>query len=215
MDYENKDFASKGVGAAGLTLGIIGTALGALGTGNGNGLFGGLTGNRSAVGAAAVEAGTMASLYGAQQIEKVSCLEAELSELKAERYTDNISHRDNREILEAMHALSQNTTAAFKEVNAAIIGLEKREAADEKEMECLRKELDFRFNAAETDSRHRAELLRCELAGAIALESERRMCGDRNIVEYVNATFVPGKLIMPASSICPPVELATTTTPAS
>lgn len=42
----DKDYASKATGNAGLTLGIIGTALGALGMlGNGNGLLGGLTGN--------------------------------------------------------------------------------------------------------------------------------------------------------------------------
>lgn len=42
-----------------------------------------------------------------------------------------------------------------------------------------------------------------ELRGAVALESERRECGDKNLFNYVNATFVPGKMIMPADSICP------------
>lgn len=41
-DDERKDYASKGVGNAGLTLGIIGTALGALAVSrNRGGLFGG------------------------------------------------------------------------------------------------------------------------------------------------------------------------------
>lgn len=44
-----------------------------------------------------------------------------------------------------------------------------------------------------------------ELRDAIALESERREAGDQNLYQYVNATFVPGKLIMPRSSICPEV----------
>ena len=43
--YENNDFASKGVGTAGLTLGVIGTAL-ASGVLNGNGI-GGLFGNQN------------------------------------------------------------------------------------------------------------------------------------------------------------------------
>ena len=42
-----------------------------------------------------------------------------------------------------------------------------------------------------------------KLTGAIALEAERRTAGDQNLYGYVNATFVPGKLIMPATSICP------------
>ena len=33
-----------------------------------------------------------------------------------------------------------------------------------------------------------------------------------DVMCYVNATFVPGKLVMPLDSICPPAEPATTTT---
>ena len=42
-----------------------------------------------------------------------------------------------------------------------------------------------------------------ELQGAIALESERRASGDQNLYCYVNATFVPGKLVMAKENICP------------
>ena len=34
----------------------------------------------------------------------------------------------------------------------------------------------------------------------------------KEIMCYVNATFVPGKLVMPLDSICPPAAAATTTT---
>lgn len=44
MEYE-KEFASKGVGTAGLTTGIIGTALGAMANGFASGIFGGNCGN--------------------------------------------------------------------------------------------------------------------------------------------------------------------------
>lgn len=43
MEWENKEYASKGVGAAGLTTGIIGTALGVLN--GGGGILGNLFGN--------------------------------------------------------------------------------------------------------------------------------------------------------------------------
>lgn len=42
-----------------------------------------------------------------------------------------------------------------------------------------------------------------ELKGAIQLESERRQAGDQNLYCYVNATFVPGKLVMPLDALCP------------
>ncbi len=48
---------------------------------------------------------------------------------------------------------------------------------------------------------NRVEL--CELKGAIKLESERRQAGDQNLYCYVNATFVPGKLVMPLDALCP------------
>lgn len=38
---------------------------------------------------------------------------------------------------------------------------------------------------------------------SVALEAERRCNGDQNLFNYANATFVPGKLVMPISSICP------------
>lgn len=47
------------------------------------------------------------------------------------------------------------------------------------------------------------DAVRNEARAAVALESERRVNGDQGIFGYVNATFVPGKLIMPKNRICP------------
>jgi hypothetical protein len=43
-------------------------------------------------------------------------------------------------------------------------------------------------------------------------ENRLRDIADQAIITYVNATFVPGKLVMPLTSICPPAAPATTTT---
>lgn len=69
MEMENK-YASKGVANAGLTTGIIGTALGLL---NGNGLGGILGGNNNG--------------YCLEQVMK---RDAEIAELKAEKYSDKV-----------------------------------------------------------------------------------------------------------------------------
>lgn len=45
-----------------------------------------------------------------------------------------------------------------------------------------------------------------------AYENRIRDLADDNIICYVNANFVPGKLVMPLTSICPPAAAATTTT---
>lgn len=70
--YENNDYASKGVGTAGLTLGVIGTAL-ASGVLNGNGL-GGLFGNGNP---------TTSPVYQLAQKDN------EIALLKAQQYSDN------------------------------------------------------------------------------------------------------------------------------
>lgn len=70
--YENNDFTSKGVGTAGLTLGIIGTSL-ASGILNGNGL-GGLFGN---------------SNPAASPAYQLSQKDNEIALLKAQQYSDN------------------------------------------------------------------------------------------------------------------------------
>lgn len=69
--YNENEYASKGVGTAGLTLGIIGTSL-ASGILNGNGL-GGLFGNSNPT---------------ASPIYQLSQKDTEIAQLKAERYAD-------------------------------------------------------------------------------------------------------------------------------
>lgn len=70
--YENNDYASKCVGTAGLTLGVIGTAL-ASGVLNGNGL-GGLFGNQNPA---------------TSPIYQLSQKDNEIALLKAQQYSDN------------------------------------------------------------------------------------------------------------------------------
>lgn len=72
--YENNDYASKGVGTAGLTLGVIGTAL-ASGILNGNGL-GGIFGNNN-------------SNPAASPIYQLAQKDNEIAILKAQQYSDN------------------------------------------------------------------------------------------------------------------------------
>ena len=70
--YNNDDYASKGVGTAGLTLGVIGTAL-ASGILNGNGGLGGLFGNQNP---------TASPVYQLAQKDN------EIALLKAQQYSD-------------------------------------------------------------------------------------------------------------------------------
>lgn len=79
--YDNNEYSSKGVGTAGLTLGIIGTSL-ASGILNGNGL-GGIFGNNNP---------TASATY------QLSAKDTEIAQLKAERYTDAVAKEQAIEI---------------------------------------------------------------------------------------------------------------------
>ena len=78
MEYENK-FASKGVGGAGLGLGIAGTALGLL-NGSLNGILGGKT---------ACSEDHMVSRYESTQAARIAELETEVKLRDANIYTDS------------------------------------------------------------------------------------------------------------------------------
>ena len=81
MDVDNR-FSSKGVGAAGLTTGIIGTSLGVLNSGllNGTGLFG--------MNRACGEGDHMVTRYELGLEQRIADLTADKKLLEADKYTD-------------------------------------------------------------------------------------------------------------------------------
>ena len=81
MEYEHKDFASKGVAGAGLGLGIAGTALGVLNGGLGN-IFGGWGAN------GACHESMPLNRYEAQQQARIAELLTEVKLRDANTYTD-------------------------------------------------------------------------------------------------------------------------------
>lgn len=85
-------YASRGVGNAGLTTGIIGTALGAVNSGllNGTGLFGGMNGcGWNNGGYAACSENMPVNRYEAAQNARIAELETEVKLRDANTYTDS------------------------------------------------------------------------------------------------------------------------------
>lgn len=79
MEYENK-YASKGVGGAGLGLGIAGTALGLMAGGLNGNVLGGILGGRNE---------EYVSKYEAAQSARIAELETEVKLRDANTYTDS------------------------------------------------------------------------------------------------------------------------------
>lgn len=194
------EYASKGVAGSGLGLGIAGTALGVLNSGGllGN-LFGGngwANGFGAGNGYNQLAAELLANQNGrcTEDTRQISALEAELAREKSERYADTVATGVYREAIALSNKNDEKITANYKELAQAVAAMDKDAAVNKQRIACLEDGIAREFTN-----------VRSEFAAAIQLESERRTCGEQNLFNYVNATFVPGKLVMPKDSICPTV----------
>lgn len=200
------EFASKGVAGTALGLGIAGTVGLVNQLGNG-GLLGGLFGNNCNrnCGGGGMETAALVTAMSAMAASKPSgCseLQAELAQLRSEKYADGIvaqvykANRDEKDAL-ADRLLDKYINPMATEIAAMRV----REAETAGAIDCLSKSTTMRFESVYRE----LECAKKECGAAIALEGERRINGDNGIMCYVQGNYVPGKLIMPASSICPPV----------
>ena len=179
------EYASNGKANAGLATGIIGTSLAGLLWANGAG--GG--GNGLLGGLFGGQRGTYYQSYDG----KISQLESEIAFLRSENYADKVAN-------EVYRSLDNRMRENMEKVYNFVIDLDKRTALNAQglfyenqltnhKIDCCCDKANMRIDF----NRHLSEL------------------ADANIIGYVNATFVPGKLVMPITSICPQPAPAPTT----
>lgn len=111
---------------------------------------------------------------GNNDTRTISALESKIAKLEAERYTDGVGIDLYKEIVAKSNAEDAKINANYVELAKAIASLDKQVAVDKQATVD-----NFAFLNNKIDN--------CK---------QEVMC-------YVNATFVPGKLVMPLSSICP------------
>lgn len=142
--------------------------------------------------------------------QQINQKDSVISQLQSEKYTDGHILEAYRETVGLFKAEDEKISSVVKDVTASFIETGKELAVLNTKVQCLEERM-VSMNAA-TNERLGYEIKgvyrdihssKKELEGAIALESERRCCGDKTLYEYVNGTFVPGKLIMPSTSVCP------------
>ena len=125
---------------------------------------------------------------------KIGQLESEIAFLRSENYADKVGN-------EVYKALDAKISANLEKLYGFVIDLDKRTALN---AQSLAYENQITINKIEC----------CEDKVNVKFfyENKLRDLADANIITYVNANFVPGKLVMPLTSICPPAAAATTTT---
>lgn len=156
------EFASKATGAAGLTTGVIGTALGALNSGilGGNGILGGGWNNGMVC-----SENQLVNRYEAGQAARIAELETEVKLRDSNIYTD-----------QKMLDLYKYIDGELKDVRGTLCAqaVHNQKTADS-------------FDMVKQD----ICCVKNELYTAIARERDERCCGDNAIVNYTNATFYP------------------------
>lgn len=178
MDIERSNFASKGVGTAGLTLGTIGTALGVLGGGLGNVLgnncgTGWNTGWNNGCGngwgmpvvTSVCDSDRLINRYELGQESKISELQSQIALRDANTYND------------------QKTLELYKYIDGQL--------KDVRDTLCAQAVHNQRTEDSFVLARQDIAAVESRLNGKIAMEAERRCCADNAIVNYANATFYP------------------------
>lgn len=195
--YNNDKYATKGVGAAGVTTGIIGTALGALNALGGNGLKGIIGGIGSGDNGSSAMLGALAGLAGnAVMNNHTPCCSEDHN---VNRYEFNMEMQHSREISQKdLEIAALNNEVKLRDANTY---------TDRKMLEIYSyidgklKAVDGAIcqqavqNQANKDSfqimQERLDCTKSELSRAITQECKERTCADNSIVTYANATFYP------------------------
>lgn len=116
---------------------------------------------------------------------QISALQAELGKEKAERYADNIGIETYKASVDRAKEITSEVNNNYKIFASQISDLEKKVAVGEQ-----RTSDNFNF------MNYKVDTVKKELEQDIN-------CKTNNLRAYVDATFVPGKLVMPLDNICP------------
>jgi hypothetical protein len=204
--HDGRITGSSGVAKAGLTLGIIGTGLAALGNG-------GWAGNGNGCG----NGGILGGLFGgnncrveAQQNE-IAALNSEVAELKAMRYTDYVGIDLYKNIVATQKEEDKKISDLQGTLFAYIIDIDKRTALNDQAAKLNREydtaARDYMF----TILNNKIDCCCEKAAMQAAFDKQLAEISDASIVSYVNSNFVAGQLKLPITSICPQPATATTT----
>jgi hypothetical protein len=213
---DGKVTGSSGVAKAGLTLGIIGSALGLMNnSGCGNGILGGIFSNKnnscdSSAEIARLSAGQYTDRVGAEVFSasvrnagKITDLVSEISKLKSEKYTDGVGIELYKNIVAFSNAEDAKIRDLQAQLSAFAIDIDKKVALNEqaamlnRQYDALARDAGFKLLEQKIDCC-------CDKANMkIDWNAEKACMTDASLLSYVNSTFLPGTLKLPATSICP------------
>lgn len=160
--------------------GVAGTALG-LGIAGTVGLLGQLAngagwggGFLGGRGCAAPMMAAATEAVATTDTREIGKLESKIAKLEGERYTDGVGIELYKEIVATSNKNDEKIQSNYVELAKAVAALDKQVAVDKQSI---------------TDN--------------FAFLNNKICDTKREVINYCNATFVPGKLVMPLTSVCP------------
>ena len=165
MDIHN--VASKGLGVAGLTTGVIGTSLSALNAMGNGGLLSGLLGGgcNGAWNMAGCSENMLVNRYELGQAQEIESLKSQIALRDANTFTDS-----------KMLEMYKYIDGKLGEINGVLCGQAVQNQATKDSFQLMQERL---------------ECCKHEMREALCREIGDRKCADNAIVNYVNATFYP------------------------
>lgn len=218
MEYErhchHKESSTTAKTALGLSIGALGVEL--LGA-NGGGILSGLLGRPAAE---SVTKDMLPLILGMVPLLNqrgfccnggaIAALEAEVAQLKAEKYADGVGINTFRENSAALEKTQDRFAELIKDLNKEAVENRVNNARQEEQIKCLQKEFDYKLDAVKNRLESDMKMGFTNLGHAIEVESERRAHEDMDIRKWTECNFVQFKRVVDASQICPPVQLAAT-----
>lgn len=187
--YNDENKGYEGVGLRGPLWTIAGTSIANALSGlhGGNGLFGGLFGGNNGM------AGVAAQAAGCAVNDKFSKMEAEIAQLKAEKYSDNSdiavykqTREENKDLQDSLLGNWIKPLADEAAANKVVIAGLQKDVAASKEIADLKMQL--------AEERNRTE--HAQINGTIAVMNQRLACVEHK-VDAITAIRVPNTAVCP------------------
>lgn len=184
--------------ALGLSIGALGVEL--LGLGGGGLLAGRLGMPESAAVTPQILSAVMAvlpSLGGGCNRSRVAELEAEVANLNAKLYTNEVGVNTFKESQIALDKVASN----FKDVFDELVNIRVANARTEEQLKCIQKETDYKIDALRAETK----LGFTNLGNALECEIKERKADVQATRDWTECNFVKYKKVIDRTQLCPPV----------
>ncbi len=135
---------------------------------------------------------------------RVAELEAEVANLNAKLYANEVGVNTFKEGQTALNKVEDRFNANFKEAFNELVNNRVEAARLDERLKCMDKETDYKIDALRAEMK----LGFTNLGNAIEVEAERRATADQATRDWTECNFVKFKKVIDSTQLCPPVTLA-------